>query len=238
MLSVRNIIKQVGQQKILNDVSIDFGRNGVYIIVGTNGCGKTTFMNIVNNMLLVDKGTIVCEKFPVGSKNYKDSIFYIPSDFYLPEYLTGDEYLQFVLQHYSTSSFDKVEFLFSLFDLSEERDKLLENYSFGMKKKIQIIAAILSNTPYIFADELFSGLDFDTVILLQELLQQLEKERCFVLVSHDLNVLTHFPNKIYIMSNGNLTHFTSSVDKISEAIKEVGDLHVKLQNIQKYFVSA
>lgn len=237
MLEIRNLSKRFGQKQVIDNLNVTVPSNGVYIIVGTNGCGKTTFMNMVTNLLKPDSGTIICKGHDVGTKGYKKSIFYIPSDFYLPEYLTANEYLQMMLAYYPKASMEQVDFLFKVLDLEDSRYQLLETLSFGMKKKIQLLTAIAAGTDYVFADELFGGLDFDTVILVQELLKELQLTRTFVIVSHDLNTLLSFPQNIYIMSCGKLSKFEGRVEMITEAIKSTGGLDEKLQHIRQQFSS-
>ena len=74
--------------------------------------------------------------------------------------MTGNEYIQFVLARYPNADLDKVDSFFELYDLKEAKNQLLESYSFGMKKKVQIIAAVLSNAPYVLGDEFFKWLGF------------------------------------------------------------------------------
>lgn len=236
MLIIDNLSKKFGQQQVITNLNLQIEKQGVHIIVGTNGSGKTTLMNTLTNIVKADSGKIKCHDHSVESKQYKESIFYIPSDFYLPEYLTATEYLDLMLSHYPKSDNKQLDILLDIFDLAAHRNKLLETFSFGMKKKIQLIAAIASNVDYIIADELFGGLDFDTVLLVQELLQALQQERSFIIVSHDLNTLLAFPDNIYIMANGQLNFFRDKVENISKYIKEEGNLSAKIQNIQEYFV--
>lgn len=236
MLTIHNLSKKFGQQQVITNLNLQIEKHGVHIIVGTNGSGKTTLMNILTNIIKTDSGKIQCHDHSVESKQYKESIFYIPSDFYLPEYLTATEYLDLMLHHYPKSDIKQLDTLLAIFDLVEHQNKLLETFSFGMKKKIQLIAAIASNADYILADELFGGLDFDTVLLVQELLKILQEKRSFIIVSHDLNTLLAFPNNIYIMANGQLKSFRGKVENINQYIKKAGNLSAKIQNIQEYFV--
>ncbi|HEL1708517.1 ABC transporter ATP-binding protein [Streptococcus suis] len=236
MLTIDHLSKKFGQQQVITNLNLQIEKQGVHIIVGTNGSGKTTLMNTLTNIIKADSGSITCNGHSVESKQYKESIFYIPSDFYLPEYLTAIEYLDFMLPHYPKSDNKQLDILLDIFDLGDHRNKLLETFSFGMKKKIQLIAAIASNVDYVIADELFGGLDFDTVLLVQELLQVLQKERSFIIVSHDLNTLLAFPDNIYIMANGQVNSFRDKVENINKYIKEEGNLSAKIQNIQEYFV--
>lgn len=237
MLRIRNLSKKFGQKTVLDNLTVDIQEHGVHLIVGMNGCGKTTFMNSLSNLLKVEDGTIDCFGQTVGTKAFKEFIYYIPSDFYLPEYLTGQEYLEMMLSHYPSADFSKLDILFSIFDLESHRHKLLETYSFGMKKKIQLIAAVSAGTSYVIADELFGGLDFDTVLLIEKLLKCLYHQRSFVIVTHDLNTLLAFPENIYIMSKGRLDRYEDKIDQINSHVRNTGGINGKLREIQEYFLS-
>ena len=166
-LHISHLTKSYKDHKVIDDLSFTFNKKGITIIVGVNGSGKTTLFNLINDLVDKDEGTITLSS--LSDEDRKKECFYIPSDFYLPEYMTGKEYVDFILSRYPYSNKENVEWLIHLLDFDEAYHKLIETYSYGMKKKIQIIAAIASNTHYIFADEVFNGLDFETVLLLEEL---------------------------------------------------------------------
>ncbi|MGT2887889.1 ABC transporter ATP-binding protein [Streptococcus didelphis] len=235
MLNINRLEKSFGNKKVLSKIDVSFKDSGVSVIVGTNGCGKTTLMNILAHMLSFTSGEISCDGNVIGSKEYKQQVFYIPSDFYLPEYMTGKEYLDFILKHYQQSNFDLIDILLDMFDLKEMITDLLETYSFGLKKKIQIIAALASNTKYILADEVFSGLDFDTVLLLQEVFDHQKHQRSIIVISHDFNTLVRFPNHIFIMSKGRLLPYEGKVEGIYSMVKEIGETYAKLEKLRSYF---
>lgn len=167
----------------------------------------------------------------------KKECFYIPSDFYLPEYMTGKEYVDFILSRYPYSNKENVNWLIHLLDFDEAYHKLIETYSYGMKKKIQIIAAIASNTHYIFADEVFNGLDFETVLLLEELFQKLSNKRAFVLITHEMHLIQRFDCDCYMMKEGKLYHVEDDPLKMIEEIKEEKTYQEKRELIDEHVMS-
>lgn len=237
MLKVEKIRKKFGKKMILHDISLTFNRGSVYVIVGANGSGKTTFMNVINNLLEADNGKILLDQYSGNSKKYKESVFYLPSDFYLPEYLTGQEYLGFVLERYPKANKKIANELIDILSMKNSQKNTIESYSFGMKKKIQLIAAISSGTDYIFADEAFSGLDFETVILIQDIFEIISKNKGIILVSHDLNTLMKFNKNIYIMQEGKIVLNDLKPIDIVEKIKKEGKLKEKVENIERYLIS-
>lgn len=235
MLKIINLTKKFGKYVIINNLSTDFSNTGVSVIVGINGSGKTTFLNMLTNLLQPDSGTISLDGLKPGTKEFKSKFFYLPSDFYLPEYMTGKEYAEFVLSRYKSSKHNLLPEFLRLLDLVPSQNKMLESYSFGMKKKIQIAIAIASNTDYIIADEIFGGLDFETVILVQEIFDILSKKKKIIVVSHEQNTLDKFPSDIRLMRHGTLTHFEGSPNELNNFIKQEGVLHDKLVEIQQRF---
>ena len=149
MIEIKNLSKKYKNRIVLNDVTISFPEKGVTVIVGVNGSGKTTLMDCIVGMKSMDSGEIFVDSFSYSSDNYKSKLFYIPSDFYLPEFMTGIEYLHFILSRYVHSNRLLIPDFIDLFGLESAQNQLIESYSFGMKKKIQIIAALLSNAEYI-----------------------------------------------------------------------------------------
>ena len=132
--------------------------------------------------------------------------------------MTGNEYIQFVLARYPNADLDKVDSFFKLYDLKEAKHQLLESYSFGMKKNVQIIAAVLSNAPYVLGDEFFNGLDFETTLMTVKLFQALLGHRSF----------------IFLMSNGKLVPFTGDASQLEAEVLRTESVHDKITFIQRY----
>lgn len=236
-LVIKDIEKHFGKQRVLDHVTFTVEVGHVYVIVGTNGSGKTTLMNIANDLVHADAGYMSLDGHPLGNVKFKEAMYYVPSDFYLPEYLTGAEYVNFMLKRYPHAIGEYVQWLFELFELKDVQNDTLESYSFGMKKKIQLIAAISANTEYIFADEIFGGLDFETVILTQEILNILSKKKCIVIVSHDSNTLMRFPDNILKMEQGRISPFSGTPEELVEQIKEGNGIDQKIDDVARHFLS-
>lgn len=234
-LHISHLTKSYKDHKVIDDLSFTFNKKGITIIVGVNGSGKTTLFNLINDLVDKDEGTITLSS--LSDEDRKKECFYIPSDFYLPEYMTGKEYVDFILSRYPYSNKENVEWLIHLLDFDEAYHKLIETYSYGMKKKIQIIAAIASNTHYIFADEVFNGLDFETVLLLEELFQKLSNKRAFVLITHEMHLIQRFDCDCYMMKEGKLYHVEDDPLKMIEEIKEEKTYQEKRELIDEHVMS-
>lgn len=234
MLEIKKITKKYGGQIVLDNLSTIFNEKGITIIVGTNGSGKTTLFNIVVGMQEADSGVVELDGFLQNSREYKECLFYIPSDFYLPEYMTGEEYAEFVLGSYPKSKQKDFEMIVQILGMSENKKYNIESYSFGMKKKLQLSVAIASHAKYILADEIFSGLDFETMIICEEMFRKISRKTSIIVVSHDTNTLSKFPQDIRIMIKGDLTNFSGSNEDLTDFIRNDKDVNEKLTQIIKY----
>lgn len=233
MFEIEKLSKSFGREKILKDLSVSFNDKGVTVIVGLNGSGKTVFLNTISGIYSVDSGRVSLNGQANNSKVFKESIFYIPSDSYLPEYLTGQEYAEFVQSRYSLSDKEVFLVVVELLEMTEALKKPIETYSFGMKKKLQIALALSLRVGYILADEVFSGLDLETIILVQELFALYSRDHKIILVSHERNIINKFSDDILLMRNGELTAFVGNVDELSDYIYKEGGVNEKLSRIEK-----
>lgn len=262
-LVVDSLCVSYGDKRVLKGVCAGFDTDNVYLVVGMNGSGKTTLFNAVNELISADSGRVFIEDSQsdgmrsdgmrsedsagsgsgssvlcsLGDAGFKKRLFYVPSDFYLPEYMSGVEYLRFVLGRYPSSSFELASVLCRVLDMNAAARKLIESYSFGMKKKIQIIAAIASNADFVLADELFSGLDFETVLLLQEVIDAVHGNRCFVLVTHDAGTVQRYPGFVSVMRDGLLERFEGSSAGLLDYMRRAGDIDGKVRQVERYAVS-
>lgn len=262
-LVVDSLCVSYGDKRVLKGVCAGFDTDNVYLVVGMNGSGKTTLFNAVNELISADSGRVFIEDSQsdgmrsdgmrsedsagsgsgssvlcsLGDAGFKKRLFYVPSDFYLPEYMSGVEYLRFVLKWYPSASFELASVLCRVLDMNAAARKRIESYSFGMKKKIQIIAAIASNADFVLADELFSGLDFETVLLLQEIIETVRKNRCFVLVTHDAGTVQRYPGFVSVMRDGLLERFEGSSAGLLDYMRRAGDIDGKVRQVERYAVS-
>ncbi|MCR1926397.1 ATP-binding cassette domain-containing protein [Enterococcus gallinarum] len=234
MLNINGLTKKYGDTYVFKDLSTSFNDNGVTLIVGLNGSGKTTFLNAINRMIEVEHGNIFIDGISSQSVEYKRAITYIPSDFYLPDYMTGREFCNFTFSVYKKFNHSMFDLLLHLYDFEDSIDHLIESYSFGMKKKLQIIASFSLCVKYIFADELISGLDLETQLLTNTLIDFLKNERKIILVTHSLDAMNRYTEDIRILDAGKLK-IVSSRNEIEEYILKTGVVDDKITSIQKYF---
>ncbi len=169
---------------VFENVKINLNSGNCYGLVGLNGTGKTTLFQMILNLDKKYNGTI---EF---SENIDKNYFYISADFEIPLFLSGIEYIEYIHKAYNLLiDNDKLESFLLLFEMGDYRNMLIEEYSFGMKKKIQIIALLLLDIDVWLLDEITSGLDIKTTIILSEIIIKLKTKKLMIISSHELEFI-------------------------------------------------
>lgn len=213
MIRVTNLTKSYGSITVLNIPELTIGKGEIFGLVGNNGAGKTTFFRLILDLIRADSGTILSGEIDVKkSNNWK---FYTGSYLdqrFLIDFLTPEEYFEFLAGVYGLSKGDQDKFYkdFSEF-FNEEilgKKKFIRDFSQGNKQKIGIAAALMAKPEVLVLDEPFNGLDPSTQIRLINILNNLknENEITMLISSHDLKHVTEVCGRIAILEKGVIIH--------------------------------
>ncbi|PRD46145.1 ATP-binding cassette domain-containing protein [Sphingobacterium haloxyli] len=189
MLKVENLI--AGYYKstpVLEGVNMDLPNGQVHGIVGANGSGKTTLLQCIHGTIKKVQGEILYNGMPIK----REDVSFLETDNYFYKRITGKEYLQ--LFGAFNKDFDVLGWnaLFSL-----PLDKMVDDYSTGMKKKIAFLSVLSFNTPIVILDEPFNGIDMETVQLIKVIIKKLRASGLTVVVtSHILESLLNICDTI------------------------------------------
>lgn len=193
IIKLNNISKSFDFE-IFNNINYTFKDNTTYGVLGLNGTGKTTLINMI---LGIDED--YSGKIEINDCNDKD-IFFIPSENILPGYLSGREYVTYMCdikgREFNNEVFNS---LVELFDLQGSIDKNIESYSFGMVKKIQFICAMVLSPKLLIMDELTSGIDIESVKLIEIILKRTKNLK--IIVSHNLDFVENICDDALIISD-------------------------------------
>jgi len=203
MLYVDNLTKIYNNKIVaIKDLSFSLNKNKVLGLVGPNGSGKTTTINLILGTIKSNSGEILYENYKNDSLEFKKKVGYIPDDLILPESLTGREYIDFILSIYSIKKSNKLNKLIKLYNMQDFLDILIKEYSHGMKKKIQIIVAFSLESELIIIDEPFRGLDIESIIITKQLFKSFIKSGSILLCSHDLNLIEELADEVIMLYKG------------------------------------
>lgn len=183
-LDVCNVSFSYGGPTVLEDISFTVAPGMCTGLLGANGSGKTTLIKCIIG-LLKPEGTIsLYGASPnINSISFKKKFGLVPDDNQLLDYLTLDEYFSFICSIYEVECSDKLEHWMSYFQLSDHRGRLIKHFSYGMRKKVQIITCLLYNPEILIVDEPTNGLDIEMIYLLKKCFFGLKKNGISLLVS-------------------------------------------------------
>lgn len=216
MLEVKNVhFSYTKNVLVLNGLNLTINHGDFLALVGPNGCGKTTFINLICDLLEKQKGTIKINGLSHNELQVKNTILYLPSDDLLPQFLTGKEYIKLMLKLYEVPLNEAyLNKLATYYSLESAIDILIEEYSNGMKKKIQLIAAMLVDPEILIIDETLNGIDVESLEITKLLLTKFSGEnKIIIMCSHDLYLLEEICNKVVILYGGKI-HLNKSMDEV------------------------
>ena len=214
-LTVSNLTKVIHGEKILENISFSVDKGHALGLIGPNGAGKTTTIRCITGILSHDSGAVnilgssYTSKNPV-SADY-EAKFHLGIMFDEPmllNYLTGYEYLLtigdiFKIESEETAS--RINRLSRFFELTDYTDTIIDNYSKGMKKKLEIASLILHNPDLYILDEPFESLDAITGMQVKNLMKYLKSMgKTFLITSHILPYVEEVCDYIAIIDNGKI----------------------------------
>ena len=201
-LYVEGLNKNYEEKEVLKDINFTFESGKIYGLIGRNGAGKTTFFNCINEDVAVDSGKVYLENEYGKNLITTNDIGYVVSTPIVPEFLTGKEFLKFFLDingHKNEKSLDEY---FSLVQINEkDQDKLLRDYSHGMKNKMQLLINVISNPKVILLDEPLTSLDIVVQEDMKNLLKDIKKDHIIIFSTHILELALDLCDEIVILNN-------------------------------------
>ena len=226
MISVQNITKTFKDLKAINNLTLEIGDGEIYGLLGSNGAGKSTTINILLGFLEPESGhaSIKGINTTTDSQEARKHIGYIPENVNLYPYLTGVENLDYFckLSGHSYSSNKLEEFLNQCGLNNESYHRRTETYSKGMRQKVGIAIALAKNASVYLLDEPASGLDPLASNELSALLRRLSSEGAAVLMaSHDIFRVRETCNRIGIIKSGELVKEMDTSDVSTNELENI-----------------
>lgn len=200
MVSIRNLKKSYKQFPVLRGLNMDINDGDVYGFLGRNGCGKTTTMNIIANVLPKDEGDI---KLGDGERRIK--IGYLPESPTIFGYMTAREYLEYIAAcaGYDGDISKRTEEVLEIVGLRDAADRRTKGFSRGMTQRLGMGAAIFRNPELLIFDEPTSALDPQGRVEVINIINRLKSMGCTIVLStHILSDVERVANRIGIMNGG------------------------------------
>lgn len=220
MIQIKQLNKSFGKQQVLEGIDLNIDQPGrITAVLGPNGSGKTTLIKCLLGMVVPDSGSILIHGESIRNKwNYRSQIDYLPQIARFPENLRVDELIAMIKDIRGGKAND--EHLISVFGLAPYLPQRLGNLSGGTKQKVNLVLALMYDSPILILDEPTSGLDPVAMIRLKErLAEEKRKGKIILMTSHIISFVEEMADDIVFLLEGNI-YFQGSIEQIKEQYGE------------------
>ena len=207
-LLVKKKKKKFGENKVLKGINFEFEKGKIYGLLGINGAGKSTFFNCINSDLDYTGEILLQDEENKTRVPDSNDIGYCVSEPVVPEFLTGREFLKFFLEINGDRVRNKktIEEYFDMMNIDhKDMNKLLKDYSLGMKNKMQMLVNIILDSELLLLDEPLTSLDVVVAEEMKNLFKSLKKDHILIFSTHIMELALDLCDEIVILSNGVLT---------------------------------
>ncbi len=208
MIEVKNLTKQYGQKKAVDDISFTVNDGEILGFLGPNGAGKSTTMNMLTGYISSTSGQALINGVDIldDPMRAKRDIGYLPEMPPLYLDMTVKEYLNFVydLKKCKLPRRAHLEDVCSLVKINDVYDRVIRNLSKGYKQRVGLAQALVGNPPILILDEPTVGLDPKQIIEIRTLIKRLGKKHTVILSSHILSEIQAVCDHVIIINKGKL----------------------------------
>lgn len=235
MIEVRNIKKSFGDKSVLNGIDGTFEKGKANLIIGASGTGKSVLLKNMVGLIKPDQGEVLYNgrDFTYGDKNIQTDIRREIGMLFqggaLFDSMNVEQNIMFPLNVLTemgpSEKLDRVNFCLERVDMKGVNKKMPSEISGGMKKRVGIARAIVTQPNYLYCDEPNSGLDPQTSIRIDNLIKDLtdEYDMTTVVVTHDMNSVIEIGDKIMFLFKGDKLWEGSSEDIMHTDVPELND---------------
>lgn len=220
MITLKNISKQFGKLKVLDNVSTSCDKSECIALIGPNGSGKTTLIKSILGMVIPDSGTITFRDRDISNNyQYRDEIGYMPQIGRYPDNMTIGQVLG-MMKDIRGKSGELDEDLINAFSINNLLNKRMRTLSGGTIQKVSAALAFLFKPSVLILDEPTAGLDpVASELFKEKIIAEKDKGKLVLITSHILSDLDDLVTRIIYMQDGKLVFHKS----IEELRKDTGE---------------
>lgn len=208
MIRLENLRKTYPSGRGVRGIDLEFGP-GVHGLIGPNGAGKTTILRLIMGLLVPEEGRILVDGRDyrqVGRGfSYRRDIGYFPAEDYFFGFLSGRQNLEYIglLKCGDKKAYSRIGDMLSLFGIEEYWEEAFSSYSTGMRKKIQLAAALIGDPQTLIWDEPNNGVDIMGNLFLRDYLQACRGQgKTVILSSHVIEFMDGLLDSLAVIDEG------------------------------------
>jgi ABC-2 type transport system ATP-binding protein len=207
-VEVKNLVKNFGTTKAVKGITFTIDKGEIFGLIGPNGAGKTTALRVVSTLLQINSGEVRIMEHDVKkqSDEVRKLISYLPEDAGAYKTLTGRGYLTFIANFFAEKNTQKmVEKGIEIADLGERIDDKVDTYSKGMKRRLLVGRALMTDPKLAILDEPTSGLDVINAQEVRKIIKDTARKGTTVLLSsHNMLEVEYLCDRIALIDEGKI----------------------------------
>lgn len=227
MLKITELEKKYGSHTALTGINLTLEK-GVYGILGANGAGKSTFLNIITDNVERTSGSVEYNGTDIKKLGaaFRKKVGYTPQIQGMYEDFSAGQFLRYIgslkgMKHRECKK--QITDLLILTGLNDVRHKKLGSFSGGMRQRVLLAAAMLDNPEILILDEPTAGLDPEERIRLRNHIAEISSDRTVLLATHVVDDIECIADRVILMKKGKLLRFSSPSELMDEISGKVGE---------------
>lgn len=243
-LELLNLTKRYGNFTALDHVNITF-TEGIYGILGANGAGKSTMMNLLTDNISRTEGQILFDGTDILKlgKDFRRVLGYMPQQQGYYEHMTAQTFLYYLADLKAIPKREaraEIEKLLEITNLADVRHKKLGGFSGGMKQRVLLAQALLGDPKVVILDEPTAGLDPKERIRIRNFIAELSRERIILLATHIVSDIESVSDQVLMMKRGRVVGLDRPdrlIERVAQEVREsVVPGHFSLEDVYLYFL--
>lgn len=222
VLEVNNVYKRIKGKSILNGVTLSVEQGRVLGIMGPNGQGKTTLLNLIQGFLKADKGDIVIDGVAINTSS-KESIAYLQDKNIFPKSMKIKEAIALYGNFFEDFNVEKMNYYLEFMNL--DRNSKIKDLSKGMSEKFNLSLVLSRKAKLYLLDEPISGVDpVSREKILDAILENLSEESSMIITTHYIGELERIFDNVAFLGDGRIIEYDEAENlraKYNASIDEV-----------------
>ncbi|MBU5311437.1 ABC transporter ATP-binding protein [Tissierella carlieri] len=243
IIEVKNISKKFEDKLVLDNISFSVETGDIFGLIGPNGAGKSTLINIMTGLLDANKGSITIGGFDIKKESIKAKEFLglVPQELALMETVSAHDNLEFFGSLYGLKGKllkERINYALDITGLTEKRKDKVKKFSGGMKRRLNLAAAIMHEPKILILDEPTVGIDPQSRNHIFEFIKGINKEKntTILYTSHYMEEVEYLCNNIFIIDEGKEIAYGSK-KTVKSMISNNNKVNLRIDNINKDLIN-